>query len=127
MGREIEQKAQDEVDDALGGEDLKQGVSDALDEAGETTGDAMDSAKSGLRSALDRAGDVLDDLRAHYDGSAVGSYLTGVLQKAVDAGQRLIDDSGIKDSKVYKAAEVTINEAIDAVNTWIDTQAAKAD
>ena len=64
---------------------------------------------------------------AHYDGSAVGSYLTGVLQKAVDAGQRLIDDSGIKDSKVYKAAEVTINEAIDAVNTWIDTQAAKAD
>ena len=114
------------MDDALGGEDLKQGVSDALDEAGETTGDAMDSAKSGLRSALDRAGDVLDDLRAHYDGSAVGSYLTGVLQKAVDAGQRLID-SGIKDSKVYKAAEVTINEAIDAVNTWIDTQAAKAD
>jgi hypothetical protein len=121
--KQIEQKAQDEVDDALGGEDLKQGVSDALDEAG----DAMDSAKSGLRSALDRAGDVLDDLRAHYDGSAVGSYLTGVLQKAVDAGQRLIDDSGIKDSKVYKAAEVTINEAIDAVNTWIDTQAAKAD
>ena len=53
--------------------------------------------------------------------------MTGVLQKAVDAGQRLIDDSGIKDSKVYKAAEVTINEAIDAVNTWIDTQAAKAD
>ncbi len=70
---------------------------------------------------------MLDDLRAHYDGSTVGSYLTSVLQKAVDAGQRLIDDSGIKDSKVYKAAEVTINEAIDAVNTWIDTQAAKAD
>lgn len=125
--KQIEQKARDEVDDALGGEDLKQGASDALDEAGETTGDAVDSAKSGLRSALDRAGDVLDDLRAHYDGSAVGSYLTGVLQKAVDAGQRLIDDSGIKDSKVYKAAEMTINEAIDAVNTWIDTQAAKAD
>lgn len=125
--KQIEQKAQDEVDDALGGEDLKQGASDALDEAGETTGDAVDSAKSGLRSALDRAGDVLDDLRAHYDGSTVGAYLTSVLQKAVDAGQRLIDDSGIKDSKVYKAAEVTINEAIDAVNTWIDTQAAKAD
>ncbi len=70
---------------------------------------------------------MLDDLHAHYDGSTVGSYLTSVLQKPVDAGQRLIDDSGIKDSKLYQAAEVTINEAIDAVNTWIDTQAAKAD
>lgn len=124
--QQIEQKAQDGVDGALSGESPKQGASDALDEAGESAGDAVDSAKSGLQSALDRAGDVLDDLRAHYDGSAVGSYLTGVLQKAVDTGQRLIDDSGIKDSKVYKAAEVTINEAIDAVNTWIDTQAAKA-
>lgn len=124
--RQIEQKAKDEVDDALSGKSLKQGASDALDKAGETAGDAVDSAKNGLRSALDRAGDVLDDLRAHYDGSPVGSYLTGVLQKAVDAGQRLIDDSGIKDSKVYKAAEVTINEAIDAVNAWIDTQASKA-
>lgn len=125
--KQIEQKAKDEVDDALSGESLKQGASDALGKAGEAAGDAADSAKSGLQSALDRAGDVLDDVREHYDGSAVGSYLTGALQKAVDAGQRLIDDSGIKDSKVYKAAEVTINEAIDAVNTWIDTQASKAD
>lgn len=124
--KQIEQKAKDEVDDALSGESLKQGASDALGKAGETAGGAVDSAKNGLQSALDRANDLLDDLRAHYDGSAVGSYLTGTLQKAVAAGQKLIDDSGIKDSKVYKAAEVTINEAIDAVNTWIDTQAAKA-
>ena len=50
--KQIEQKARDEVDDALGGEDLKQGASDALDENRWIAGESSEVASSALRASL---------------------------------------------------------------------------
>ena len=47
-----------------------------------------------------------------------------ILQK-VDI-QKLIENSNIKDSKYYKAAKVTLDEAIDVAENWVDRQASKA-
>lgn len=68
----------------------------------------------------------MDDLRAQYEDSGIGQRLADGLSRALDAGQRLVDDSGLKDTRLYKAAQVTIDEAVDAANSWIDRQAAKA-
>jgi hypothetical protein len=48
------------------------------------------------------------------------------LSKAVDAGQQLIDNSGVKESKYYKAAKTTLDEAIEMADNWVNQQAAKA-
>ena len=44
----------------------------------------------------------------------------------MDSGQKLIENSNIKDSKYYKAAKVTLDEAIDVAENWVDRQASKA-
>ena len=53
-------------------------------------------------------------------------YEFAALSKAVDSGQKLIENSNIKDSKYYKAAKVTLDEAIDVAENWVDRQASKA-
>ena len=48
------------------------------------------------------------------------------LSKAADSGQKLVESGNIKDSKYYKAAKVTLDEAIDMADNWVNSQAAKA-
>ena len=49
-----------------------------------------------------------------------GRKLLSALSKAVDSCQKLIENSNIKDSKYYKAAKVTLDEAIDVAENWVD-------
>lgn len=120
--KEINAQAARRVSDAAGGGALGEDAAGAL--VGGADGAA--DAKRGLRDAIARAEGLVTTLKARYADSRVGSHLSGVLQNAVDAGRRLADDSGVKDTKLYQAAEATLDEAIDAVNGWIDAQAARA-
>ena len=60
------------------------------------------------------------------DLTLIGRKLLSALSKAVDAGQQLIDNSGVKESKYYKAAKTTLDEAIEMADNWVNQQAAKA-
>ena len=83
----------------------------------------LQSARSALEATLSEAQESLGELD-RLGGAAAA--IKPVLQAAYEKAKQLFDDSGVKDSRYYKAAAVTLQEAVDAANQWIDSQAAKS-
>lgn len=86
----------------------------------------LDAARSGLQSSLQHAQELLHTIRAQYDNSPLSGQIQSALEHAIDGAQKLIDDSGIKDSKLYKAAQGSLDKALSAAQQWVDKQAAQA-
>ncbi|MBT1182168.1 hypothetical protein JS531_09465 [Bifidobacterium sp. CP2] len=84
--------------------------------------DDLQSAKNTLKDTLSEARKTLDRL----DGLSGSRTVSAMLQGTYRTAKNLFDSSGVKDSRYYKAAAVTLQEAVDAANQWIDSQAAKA-
>ena len=72
-------------------------------------------AKRNLQEAIDQGRALLDTLKQRYADSAVGRQLTAGFEAALDLAQEKFDESGIKDSRYYKAAQATLDEATNAV------------
>lgn len=83
---------------------------------------SLDESKKELQQSIDEA----DKLSKDDSLTLTGRKLLSALSKAADSGQKLVESSNIKDSKYYKAAKVTLDEAIDMADNWVNSQAAKA-
>lgn len=88
--------------------------------------ESLDESKKELQQSLDKADKLVNKLGKDETLTLTGRKLLSALSKAVDSGQKLIENSNIKDSKYYKAAKVTLDEAIDVAENWVDSQASKA-
>lgn len=88
--------------------------------------ESLDESKKELQQSLDKADKLVNKLGKDETLTLTGRKLLSALSKAVDSGQKLIENSNIKDSKYYKAAKVTLDEAIDVAENWVDRQASKA-
>ena len=75
---------------------------------------------------MNAARSLLTQLSGSLANSGTGQLVKDTLTASIDAAQKLIDNSGITDTKLFKAAKVTLDEAVTAVQDWIDSQAAKA-
>ncbi|MCH4844347.1 hypothetical protein [Bifidobacterium pseudocatenulatum] len=93
---------------------------------GSSTTESLDESKKELQQSLDKADKLVNKLGKDETLTLTGRKLLSALSKAVDSGQKLIENSNIKDSKYYKAAKVTLDEAIDVAENWVDRQASKA-
>lgn len=93
---------------------------------GSSTTESLDESKKELQQSLDKADKLVNKLSKDETLTLTGRKLLSALSKAVDSGQKLIENSNIKDSKYYKAAKVTLDEAIDVAENWVDRQASKA-
>ncbi|KFI57680.1 M-like protein Szp3 [Bifidobacterium gallicum DSM 20093 = LMG 11596] len=82
--------------------------------------------KQQLSESIEQGRSLLERLRSSYEDSAAAQRFSDGLQAALDTAEQLVNESGVKDSRLYKAAKVTLDEIIKAVNDWIDQQAAKA-
>jgi len=89
-------------------------------------GHALDDARQDLEDSLNAARALLNQLSGSLVSSGTGQLVKDTLTASIDAAQKLIDNSGITDTKLFKAANVTLDEAVTAVQNWIDSQAAKA-
>ena len=83
---------------------------------------SLDESKKELQQSIDE----VDKLSKDDSLTLTGRKLLSALSKAADSGQKLVESSNIKDSKYYKAAKVTLDEAIDMADNWVNSQAAKA-
>lgn len=93
---------------------------------GSSATESLDELKKELQQSLDKADKLVNKLDKDETLTLTGRKLLSALSKAVDSGQKLIENSNIKDSKYYKAAKVTLDEAIDVAENWVDRQASKA-
>ena len=93
---------------------------------GSSDTESLDESKKELQQSLDKADKLVNKLGKDETLTLTGRKLLSALSKAVDSGQKLIENSNIKDSKYYKAAKVTLDEAIDVAENWVDRQASKA-
>ena len=93
---------------------------------GSSATELLDESKKELQQSLDKADKLVNKLDKDETLTLTGRKLLSALSKAVDSGQKLIENSNIKDSKYYKAAKVTLDEAIDVAENWVDRQASKA-
>lgn len=93
---------------------------------GSSTTESLNESKKELQQSLDKADKLVNKLDKDETLTLTGRKLLSALSKAVDSGQKLIENSNIKDSKYYKAAKVTLDEAIDVAENWVDRQASKA-
>ena len=93
---------------------------------GSSTTESLNESKKELQQSLDKADKLVNKLGKDETLTLTGRKLLSALSKAVDSGQKLIENSNIKDSKYYKAAKVTLDEAIDVAENWVDRQASKA-
>lgn len=93
---------------------------------GSSATESLDESKKELQQSLDKADKLVNKLGKDETLTLTGRKLLSALSKAVDSGQKLIENSNIKDSKYYKAAKVTLDEAIDVAENWVDRQASKA-
>ncbi len=100
---------------------------DESESAASSNTEDVAQAKRNLQEAIDQGHALLDTLKQRYADSAVGRQLTAGFEAALGLAQQKFDESGIKDSRYYKAAQATLDEATNAVNAWIDRQAQKAD
>lgn len=98
---------------------------DADDDAADDADDDTSAAKKGFKDSLEHARGLLASVKQQYGSSEAGKRISDGLQSAIDAAEKL-DLSPITDSKIYKAAKVTLDEAISTVSNWIDSQAMKA-
>ena len=87
---------------------------------------SSDESKKELQQSIDEADKLVDKLSKDDSLTLTGRKLLSALSKAADSGQKLVESSNIKDSKYYKAAKVTLDEAIDMADNWVNSQAAKA-
>lgn len=87
---------------------------------------SSDESKKELQQSIDKADKLVDKLSKDDSLTLTGRKLLSALSKAADSGQKLVESSNIKDSKYYKAAKVTLDEAIDMADNWVNSQAAKA-
>ncbi len=114
----------DASDDTSSGGDSSANSGDS----GNATDDkTLGKAKTQLQESIDKAQRLLKRLSDDSNTTLTGRKLLNALSKAVDAGQKLVDDGGVKDSKYYKAAKVTLDEAITMADNWVDGQASKAE
>ena len=86
----------------------------------------LDESKKELQRSIDKADKLVGRLGEDDTLTLTGRKLMSALSKAVDSGRKLIESSDIKDSKYYKAAKVTLDEAIDMADNWVNSQASKA-
>lgn len=93
---------------------------------GSSATESLDESKKELQQSLDKADKLVNKLDKDETLTLTGRKLLSALSKAVDSGQKLIENSNIKDSKYYKAAKLTLDEAIDVAENWVDRQASKA-
>lgn len=87
---------------------------------------SLDESKKELQQSIDEADKLVDKLSKDDSLTLTGRKLLSALSKAADSGQKLVESGNIKDSKYYKAAKVTLDEAIDMADNWVNSQAAKA-
>ena len=87
----------------------------------------LEQAKKALQESIDAANASLDIAQQKVGDGTVGRIIIDALHTAIDTSNDVLNNSGITDSKYYKAAKATLDEAVSAVNNWIDQQAAKAD
>lgn len=87
---------------------------------------SSDESKKELQQSIDKADKLVDKLSKDDSLTLTGRKLLSALSKAADSGQKLVESGNIKDSKYYKAAKVTLDEAIDMADNWVNSQAAKA-
>lgn len=98
----------------------------ALLRTGTSDTKSSDESKKELQQSIDKADKLVDKLSKDDSLTLTGRKLLSALSKAADSGQKLVESSNIKDSKYYKAAKVTLDEAIDMADNWVNSQAAKA-
>ena len=87
---------------------------------------SSDESKKELQQSIDKADKLVDKLSKDDSLTLTGRKLLSALSKAADSGQKLVESGNIKDSKYYKAAKITLDEAIDMADNWVNSQAAKA-
>ncbi len=75
---------------------------------GSSATESLDESKKELQQSLDKADKLVNKLGKDETLTLTGRKLLSALSKAVDSGQKLIENSNIKDSKYYKAAKVTL-------------------
>lgn len=102
------------------------GQSNGASSNGTSDTKSSDESKKELQQSIDEAGKLVDKLSKDDSLTLTGRKLLSALSKAADSGQKLVESSNIKDSKYYKAAKVTLDEAIDMADNWVNSQAAKA-
>ncbi len=93
---------------------------------GSNNGSNNEDVEQSLRESIDKGKKLVEDLKDDESLTLTGRKLLTVLSNAVDAAQQLIDDSGITDSKYYKAAKVTLDEAINMADNWVNNQSSKS-
>lgn len=93
---------------------------------GSSDAESLKESKDELLRSIGKARKLVDRLNEDETLTLTGRKLLSALSKAIDSGQQLVDDSGIKDSKYVKAAKVTLDEAIDMADNWVNRQASKA-
>lgn len=102
------------------------GQSNGASSNGTSDTKSSDESKKELQQSIDKADKLVDKLSKDDSLTLTGRKLLSALSKAADSGQKLVESSNIKDSKYYKAAKVTLDEAIDMADNWVNSQAAKA-
>ncbi len=102
------------------------GQSNGASSNGTSDTKSSDESKKELQQSIDEADKLVDKLSKDDSLTLTGRKLLSALSKAADSGQKLVESSNIKDSKYYKAAKVTLDEAIDMADNWVNSQAAKA-
>lgn len=102
------------------------GQSNGASSNGTSDTKSLDESKKELQQSIDEADKLVDKLSKDDSLTLTGRKLLSALSKAADSGQKLVESGNIKDSKYYKAAKVTLDEAIDMADNWVNSQAAKA-
>ena len=102
------------------------GQSNGTSSNGTSDTKSLDESKKELQQSIDEADKLVDKLSKDDSLTLTGRKLLSALSKAADSGQKLVESGNIKDSKYYKAAKVTLDEAIDMADNWVNSQAAKA-
>lgn len=105
---------------------ITSGQSSNSQQSGSSDTESLDESKKELQQSIDKADKLVNKLSEDESLTLTGRKLMSALSKAVDSGQKLIENSNIEDSKYYKAAKVTLDEAIDTADNWVNSQAAKA-
>lgn len=102
------------------------GQSNGASSNGASDTKSLDESKKELQQSIDEADKLVDKLSKDDSLTLTGRKLLSALSKAADSGQKLVESGNIKDSKYYKAAKITLDEAIDMADNWVNSQAAKA-
>ncbi|RSX50823.1 M-like protein Szp3 [Bifidobacterium goeldii] len=100
--------------------------SDSSNGSSDSDSQSSAAARKALQDSLDAANALIDKVQASIADGTAKQLMVGTLTAAANSAQKLLNDSGITDSKYYKAAKATLDEAINAVNDWVDKQASKA-